>query len=144
MDDFPIRSVILKGNLITLNSTLTYNLLNVQAVASKKHVWEICVKEIGYENKTNASISQFAQIQCNLIHDIRLHDFKTQSYLPSIACLLLKAANREKKIVYFEKTWFEVNTPNDEIRLTFKDITTEREITTNCDIFVTLLMRQKK
>jgi hypothetical protein len=144
MEAYPIKSVVLKGNLNTSNSTLSYNLINVHSAACKKNIWEICVKEVGYHNKSNATISQFAQIQCNLVHDLRLKDLQTQNYLPSIASVLIKATNQERKIVYFEKTWFEINTPNDEIRLTFKDVISEREILLNCDVFVTLLIRQKK
>jgi hypothetical protein len=144
MDNFPIKSFILKGNLNVLKSNLTYNLLNVQSVSLKKNLWELCIKDVAFENKTNANISQFVHIHCNLVHDLRLQEFKTQNYLPSIASVLFKATNREKKIVYFEKTWFEVNTPNDEIRLIFRDAMNETDILTNCDVVVTVLMRQKQ
>ena len=131
---------VLKCINLNENSSLKYSL----SVNFKKNIWLISVKDIAYENKATANLSAFAYIRCNLIHDLRVHEASTQSFWPPIGTVLLKANAREKRITYFEETWFQINAPNDVLILQFVDPTHETPLNLNCDIFITLLLKQLK
>ena len=138
MSDFINKSIFLKGNLSDINSILSYPLTRVDF---GKSTWLLCVKDIAYENKTNENFSYFGQIECNLVRDFRDFQKSSHSYMPNIASFLLKATSREKKIVYFEKSWFLINTPNDTVKLFFKSPVNGEPINLNCDVYVTLLLK---
>ncbi len=140
MSDLPIKSIVLKGNLRDTDCTLNY----VLSTDDKNGLFQVCVKDILYQNKSNGNISIFAQMKCNLVKDLRQFQHSTQSYLPSIANILFKASPTEKKIVNYEKTWFYVNAPNDVIKISFVDPATELSLNINCEVFVTVLLRQRK
>jgi hypothetical protein len=138
MSDLPIKSIVLKGNL--RDTSLNY----VLSTDDKNELFQVCVKEVLYQNKSTGNISLFAQMKCNLVKDLRQFQHSTQIYLPTIASTLFKASTTEKKIVYYEKTWFYVNAPNDVIKISFTDPATEAALNINCEVFVTVLLRQRK
>jgi hypothetical protein len=140
MSDLPIKSVVLKGNLRDSSSTLNY----VLSTDDKNRLFEVCVNDVSYQNKSNANISSFSQIKCNLVKDLRQYEQSTQIYLPTIANILLKATPTEKKINFYDKTWFFVNAPNDVIKVSFVNPTTEAALNINCEVFVTVLLRLRK
>ena len=140
MSDLSIKSISLKGNLSDPLCTLKYDL----KIDCKNSLLQVCVKDISFENKSNGNISLFAQVKCNLVKDSRQFQLSTQSFLPSIASVLFKVSPADKKITYFEKTWFYVNTPDDEIKISFVNPSTERPLNINCDVFVTVLLKQLK
>jgi hypothetical protein len=140
MSDLPIKSVVLKGNLRDNLCTLDYSL----STEDKSGLYQVCVRNILYENKSIKNINHFALINCNLVKDVRQYQYSTQVYLPSIANVLFKATPTEKKIVNYENTWFFVNAPNDVIKISFIDPATEAPLNLNCEVFVTVLLRQQK
>jgi hypothetical protein len=140
MNDLSIKSVSLKGNLSDPRCTLSYSLGN----DSKNSIFQLCIKDIAFENKSNNNISSLAQVKCNLVKDLRQFDYSTQSFLPTIASVLFKVTPTEKKITYFEKTWFLVNSQDDVIKISFTNPSTELPLNENCDVFVTVLLKQLK
>ena len=138
MPNSALKSVNLKGNL-NINSSLKYGLTTFDF---KRNLWLICLKDIAIENKANTNLSAFAYIQCNLVNDLRTKESRTEIFLPPIATVLLKASPQEKRIINLEKIWFQVNVPNDVLILKFVDPKTETTLQFNCDIFVTVLMKQ--
>lgn len=141
MCDYFLKALSLKGNLSDRESEIRLSLPNLNF---KSSTWLVCLRDISYENKSTQSLSVFAQIRCNLVRDLRLHNLATQSYMPVIGTVLIKASSREKKIVYFEKCWFEINAPDDTLKITFVDPITEKPLTNNFDIFVSVLLKQLK
>lgn len=133
-----MKSVTLKGNLRSDDGTLKSVLSTINF---KQNVWAICVKDIAYENKSNAAINSFAQITCNLVHDLRCKNSSTENFCPPIATILIKSVAKEKRITYLEKTWFQVNAPNDVLQLQLIDPETENLLSLNCDFFITVLLK---
>lgn len=133
------KSLNIKGNLNSSNPALSINLINCNF---RKGLWYMCIKDIAYENKSRTSFSQFAQVKCNLVKDLRYFERCTQSYLPSLQTILFKASSLEKKITYFEFNWFQINNPEDILKLTFVDPKSENRIEINCEVFVTVLLKQ--
>ncbi len=95
MSDLPIKSVVLKGNLRDNLCTLDYSL----STEDKSGLYQVCVRNILYENKSIKNINHFALINCNLVKDVRQYQYSTQVYLPSIANVLFKATPTEKKLL---------------------------------------------
>jgi hypothetical protein len=116
--------------------------LPISHINLKTGLWQMCVNEIGYQNMSTTPISEFSQLQCNLIKDTRILNFSKQVYLPSIASLLIKSVPEEKKIVYLQKNWFIINNIDDILRINFVEPKSEMQIRLKCKIFVTFLLRR--
>ena len=87
MSDFYNKSIHIKGNFSQSNN-FQYCLSRIDF--SKKD-WILCANTIGYENQSNSNFSSFAHIKCNLIRDTRVFEKSTQSFMPTIATVLLKS-----------------------------------------------------
>jgi hypothetical protein len=89
-------------------------------------------------------VNIIAQVSCNLVKDLRLNNYKHETFNPPISTLLIKGKKDEKKLQQIEQTWFEVNSPNSEVKFFFTNAETNLRIKNNCLVFVTCLLQQIK
>ena len=140
MSDIPIRSFLLKQNLQTAS------VLKAQFVQSetKSGLWQICVQSISIIFKED--INFIATLQCNLIKDLKYHNESgaIQSFNPYICCFPLKGKINEKKLIPFEKCWFQINAPSSDLKIYVRDIETETLLTQKCELFVNVFLQRIK
>jgi hypothetical protein len=148
MSDAPIKTYVLRGNLnnLTSNQYLTYNFINSEC---RLGLWKICVLNVGFEclvdKKTNPAINEFVQISSNFVTDHRLDHSIVENYSPALADFLMKANKLEKKLIVFDKTWFYVNCPGEQLKLSFSNsLNGDNLASLNINIFVTILLQQVK
>ena len=140
MSDIPLRTFSLKANIP--NSSI----LKTQFVQSetKSGLWQICIKDIAIIFK--ADINIISAIQCNLVKDLKFKNETggLESYNPTIGVFPLKGKLNEKKLIQFEKCWFQINAPNSELKLYVTNVETETSIDSDCELYVTVLMQRIK
>jgi hypothetical protein len=145
MSDAPITSFVLKGNLKN-NESLQYDFVNNEC---RLGLWKLCILNVGYEclfeKRVLASVNEFVQINTNLVRGHQSKDGVLENYNVPMAHFLLKGSKGEKKMINFDKTWFYINSPGDQLNLYFLNpLTNEKTININIDIFVTVLIQQIK
>ena len=136
MNKSSIKSLSLSGSLT--DGSLLYTLAKNEL---SEGIWQLSVRDFGYSVKRN-NTSQFVQISCNLIKDLREKDYVLQNYMPVIASAKIEGQAGQKQIVYFEPVWFRVTTPEKNIALYFRNPFSDEQIKLNCDLFVTLLLQR--
>jgi hypothetical protein len=138
MSDAPIKTSILNGNL-NRNSTLSNQICEYSSNISNG-LWNICFPTFCFDAKDQTGI--FASVTCNLVKDKRFNPETKQleTYNPVLASLFLKG----RKIVYIEKTWFTINNQCSDVVLYFTNIQTNRKVTIDCEMFVTILFQRVK
>jgi hypothetical protein len=140
MSDIPIRSITLKGNF-EQNGTLTFQLVHQETITG---LWRISVKDIAISFKSDVNV--IAEIQCNLVKDLKFDNTTSRviNYSPNIAMFVFKGKIGEKKNYQAERCWFEINAPNDELKITFVDAETNNRLDFNSLIFITILLQRIK
>ena len=140
MSDIPIRSFLLKQNLETA-SVLTTEFVQSE---TKSGLWQICVQSISIIFKEDVNL--IATLQCNLIKDLKYQRASggIQSYNPNIICFPMKGKTNEKKLISFEKNWFQINAPSSDLKLYVRDIESENLVTQKCDLFVNVFLQRIK
>jgi len=140
MSDIPIRAFSLKQKLQTVS------ILQEQFVQSetKSGLWQICIKDISIVFNTDLNL--IAYIESNLVKDLKYNSASggLQSYHPTICSFALKGKKNEKKIILLEKSWFQVNAPNSDLKLYIRNLENQNLISEDCDLFVTVLMQRIK
>ena len=136
MNRCQIKSLSLSGSLT--NGLLLYTLAKNELTEG---IWQLSVRDFGYLVRVN-NTSQFVQIACNLIKDLREKNYVVQNYMPVIASAKIEGQEHQKKIVYFEPVWFQITTPERIISLYFRNPFSEELVQINCDVFVTLLLQR--
>ena len=137
MSDIPIKSFVLQGNL-----TLPYLSYQFANNETQNGLWQITIKDISYSSI--AEVNYIVRLSTNLVKDLRFRNNKRETYHPCIATFLLKAKPSEKKKFQFERNWFQINCSDSELRLHFINAETEKAISSDCLIFVTVLLQQIK
>jgi hypothetical protein len=137
MSDAPIKTSVLNGNLNsgTLSSQICENSTNIS-----NGLWNISFPTFCFDSKDQNGL--FCSVSCNLVKDKRFNPQTKQleTYNPVLASLFLKG----RKIVYIEKTWFTVNNQCSDIILYFTNMQTNRTLTIDCEMFVTILFQRVK
>jgi hypothetical protein len=148
MSDAPVKTYVLRGNLnkLTNEKYLTYNFVNSEC---RLGLWKICVLNVGFEclvdKKTNPTINEFVQISSNFVTDHKVENSIVVNYSPALADFLMKANKAEKKLIVFDKTWFYVNCPGEQLRLSFSNSLNGSVLDSfNVNIFITVLLQQIK
>jgi len=137
MSEVQIKSFVLQGNLST--SYLNYEFANNETING---LWQMCIKDIAYSAVED--LNSIVRLSCNLVKDLRVENYRKETYNPVIATFLLKAKPTEKKIFQFEPFWFQINCANSELKLHFMDAESNLEISKDCKIFLTVLLKQIK
>lgn len=103
--------------------------------------WQCCVKSVSIECKE--SVNNFISINTNLVSDLKYNkNGFIESFNPTIVQFYLKGNKDEKKFISFEKTWFPVNSPKEEIILKLIDTFSGEEFLKNIKISVFLLLQR--
>ena len=134
-----LKCVNLEGDLNSPNQILTYNLININF---RRGLWFVSIRDICYENNGTVQLNSIARIKCNLVRDHRNFERLTQSFLPSIGTILFKGDRGEKRITYFDAKWYQVNSPEDVLKISFEDPSSEEKIQINCNVYVSILLKQ--
>ena len=145
MSDAPINAFVLKGNLKN-DDYLQYTFVNNEC---RLGLWKLCILNVGYdclfEKRILPTVNEFVQISTNLVRGHQIRNDVVENYNLPMAHFLLKGTKNEKKIVNFDKTWFYINSPGDQLKLFFSNQLTEaKTLSLNIDIFVTVLIQQIK
>jgi hypothetical protein len=138
MSDVANKSVVLNGNLKDLDY-LNYYFAKTE---TRHGLWQVCIKDIAISFFEDINV--IVQITTNLVIDQRIQNYKHETFNPIISTVLLKGKNGEKKLQQMEKTWFEVNKPDSEVKIFFKNAETNLIVNQNCSVFVSLLLKQIK
>ena len=101
MDQAPIKSVVISGNL--KNNDLKYILC--PSTEFSEGVWYISISSVAFSTKT--IISEICQISCNLVkaQKYRKDSYEIELYNQPFGVFLFEAASPIKKIVYLGHTF---------------------------------------
>ena len=145
MSDAPLRTIVLRGNLLKLTKDefLSYRFANNEC---RTGLWKICVLNVGYHiviPDRAPPVSEFVQISSNFVKDHRFGSEGVERYSTALCDFLMKGPKNERKLISFEKTWFYVNSAGDELNLYFLNSLNGLPLTKfNVNIFITVLLQQ--
>ena len=135
-----IKSLSEHGNLYDYKQQyLNYEFANNE---TRNGLWQMCIKDVAYAafEETNLIV----QLSTNLIKDLRIRNNKPETFKPIVGSFLLKAKVGEKKLFQFEPCWFEINSSDTELKIFCTDAESGLTVANNCDLHLTVLLRQVK
>jgi len=133
-----IGAITERGNRFTISEQLPTNYCDVRSGN-----WSICIQDLSYNSdKLPQSFHEILCIKSNFVEGKRFdHNRQVENYLPSLQRCEIKG--QEKKLVSFDKTWFDVNFQTDSLNLHFEFcpyIRTNDDFELN--VVVTVLLRR--
>jgi hypothetical protein len=136
MNKSAIKSIFLKGKLS--NGCLTYILAKNDL---REGLWQLSIRDFGFTVKEN-NASLFVQMSCNLIKDLREEKNIIESFNSVIACAKIDGKVNQKQVVYFDTVWFQITTPDKEVKIFFRNPFNEELIRNECEVFVTIILQR--
>jgi hypothetical protein len=136
MNKSSIKSIFLKGKLS--NGYLSYSLVKNEL---REGLWQLSVRDFGFTVKEN-NTSLFVQMSCNLIKDLREENNIIECFNSVIACAKIDGKVNQKQVVYFDTIWFQITTPDKEVKIFFRNPFNEELIHNECEVFVTIILQR--
>ena len=136
--DFPVKSVIIVGNL---NRTLKYKLCPLTEFSEGK--WNLSLFSAAYSCNTN-DVNEICSITCNLVkaQKYNLNNEVELYEQPLGICQIQSAVS--KKTFNYEKTWFYINSLSNELEISIINLTDQQKLSINCEMYIQLLFRRVK
>ena len=130
---FPMKSVILKG---TLKRGLVYRLY--PNTEFSEGLWNLTILSISYSLNVN-NINDIFSVCCNLVKAHKISQLnEVENYEQPLGVFHLKNIQNEaetKKVIYFDKHWFQINALSNEVKFILKNETNEN-FNYDCDLIM--------
>ena len=117
---YPIKSVLIKGILNSPNESdkLIYKLCPVTEFS--EGLWNLSIVSLFYNCRITTNVKDFYSVSCNLV---KAQKFSSQneveSYEQPLTTFYLESMpTNSKKLTYFEKNWFHINSLSNELTFT--------------------------
>jgi len=140
----PLRSVCLKGTLLERENSFTISVqLPINYCDVRVGNWAICIQDLSYNSyKLPLGFHENLTISTNFVEGKRYNrNRQIENFFPSLQRCEIKG--QEKKLVSFDKTWFDVNFQTDLLSLKFDFCPAFLPSTLfELDITVTVLLRR--
>jgi len=134
-------SIFLMGNLREKNGVLDIKLPYDEM---RYNLWQFAIIDYSFECKVNQT-NVLGKISTNFVTDTCFtENSEIVSYQPVICQILLKGNALSKQCIHLTPNWFYINSFNQKLQLFFKNIHTNELLSTDCNVYVSIIIQRIK